>query len=187
VTSKKKGIKVMAKTCIIVADGARARFITVEMPEDPVVDGGARLVEHEDLVNPEADLPDSEMFSDRRSRSHASPKGAAHALDDHRQQHRQELERRYARRVADEARRFVARQGASRLLIVAEPRTLGVLRREFQGEPLRQVAIEEIGENLSARPLAEIQSSLAVSGAVPGAQPPEVGVFRPRGQPVAGR
>jgi protein required for attachment to host cells len=177
----------MGRTCIIVADTGRARFITVEVPEDPAVEGGARLVEHEDLVNPAADVPEREMFSDRRSRSHASPNGASHALDDHRDNHRLELDRRYARRVADEARRFAARAQASRLLIVAEPRMLGALRREFQGEPLRNVAIEEIGENLSRRRLDEIQGILASNGAVPAAQPPEVGFFRPRGQPSSGR
>jgi protein required for attachment to host cells len=177
----------MARTCIIVADHARARFITLEVPQDASVEGGPRLVEHRDLVNPEADIPDRALFSDRNGSAHASPTGAAHALDDHRGEHQRETERRYARRLLEETERFVAHEQATRLLIVSEPRLLGTLRQQLSYERFRGVEITELGENLSRRPLEQIQSVLALRGVVPAAKAPEVGVFRPRGQPPAGR
>jgi protein required for attachment to host cells len=177
----------MARTCIIVADSARARLITLEIPQEPEVDGGARLREHRDLVNPVADVPERSQFSDRSGRGHASPKGAAHALDDHRDAHRAELERRFARRLGDEARLFVAAEGATRLLIVAEPRMLGALREHINGTLSAQVEVEELGENLSRHPLQQIQEILARRGAVPAARAPELGVFHPRGQHPAAR
>jgi protein required for attachment to host cells len=172
----------MARTCIIVADNARARFITLELPLDPELEGGARLREHRDLVNPIADVPERSQFSDRSGRGHASPQGAAHALDDHREAHRAELARRYAKRLGEEARQFVAAEDATRLLIVAEPRLLGALREQIDGTLSDQVEVVELGENLSRHPLDQIQHILALRGAVPAARVPELDVFRPRGQ-----
>ena len=177
----------MARTCIITIDGAHARFFTLEIPEEPRTDGGARLVEAQDLVNPDAEIPARLRFSDRQGRAHASPLGAAHALDDGRERHRQELERRWTQRLASEAARFVQREQATRLLLVAEPRVLGALRDELSHAPLRDVEIIELGENLTQRPAAQIQSILALRGAVPAAAAPDVGVFRPRGQPPVER
>ena len=177
----------MARTCIIVVDSAHARFFTLEIPEEPSIDGGARFVEHQDLVNPEADIPERALFSDRRGSAHASPKGAAHALDDGRERHRQELERRYVRRLVDETERFVQREQARRLLLVAEPRLLGVVREQLRYDRLRQIEVIELGENLCQRPIAQIQSILALRGVVPAAAPPDVGVFRPCGQPPVAR
>lgn len=177
----------MARTCIIVVDGAHARFITLEIPEEPRLDGGARLIEHRDLVNPEAEVPERRMFSDRRGRAHASPKGASHALDDGRAQHRHELERRYIRHLLDEMERFVLSEHATRLLLVSEPRVLGALREQLRYDRLGGIEVIEIGENLAQRPLEQIQSVLALRGVLPAAAPPDVGVFRPRGQPPVAR
>jgi len=173
----------MARTCIVVVDSAHARFFTLQVPEDALLDGGARLIEHRDLVNPEAEIPERQLFSDRRGRAHASPMGAAHALDDGRERHRAELERRFFRRLVGEVERFVQREQARRLVLVADSRLLGALREQLQGERLPQVEISEVGENLSQRPVAIIQSILALRGVVPAAAAPEVGVFRPCGQP----
>ncbi len=175
----------MARTCIIISDGARARFITLEVPEDPATEGGARLVEHDDLVNPEADVPARALFSDRAGSAHASPGGAAHALDDHREGHEREMVRRYVRRIVEHAEGFVKAQRANRLMIVAEPRLLGALREQLPHERFRDVEIVEVGENLSRRPLDQIQSILALRGVMPAARAPEGAVFRPRGQAPA--
>jgi len=172
----------MVRTCIVVADSAHARFITLEMPQAHEMDEGAHLVEREDLVNPEAEIPERWLFSDRAGRAHASPKGAAHALDDHRRAHLRESERRYARRLVEHAERFVKDQQASRLMFVAEPRLLGTLREQLPYERFHAVEIVEIGENLSRQPLKQIQRVLALRGAVQAPSTPEDGVFHPRGQ-----
>jgi protein required for attachment to host cells len=176
----------MARTCIIAIDGAHARFFTLEVPEEARADGGPLLVEGQDLVNPEADIPERLQFSDRRGRAHASPTSPAHALDDGRERHRQELDRRWTRRLVDETEQFLQRAQARRLLLVAEPRMLGVLRHELRDERLRGVEVIELGENLTQHPVGQIQSILALRGLVPAASAPDVGVFHPRGQaPVA--
>lgn len=177
----------MARTCIIAIDGAHARFFTLEIPEEPRADGGARLVEGQDLVNPEADIPQRLQFSDRRGRAHASPTSPAHALDDGRERHRRELDRRWTRRFVQETEHFLQRETATRLLLVAEPRMLGVLRDELRYERLTGIEVIELEQNITQFPVAQIQSILALRGVVPAASAPDVGVFRPRGQPPVAR
>jgi protein required for attachment to host cells len=177
----------MTKTCILVADGARARFLTLEIPIEPATDGGAYLVEHLDLVNPEVDVPERKLFSDRSGSAHSSPKGGAHALDDHREGHEHESARRFARSVAERLASFAAEQAATEIVLVAEPRSLGALREQIVAKHLRGVDLVELGENLTRRPLVQIQSVLALRGVVPAAHAPELGVFRPRGQAPASR
>jgi protein required for attachment to host cells len=172
----------MTHICIIVADGARARFMTLEVPADTALDGGARLVERDDLVNPEADVADRDLYSDRRGRGHSSKDGAAHALDDHRGQHQHEHERRYARRLVERAEAFVSQQQARHLVLVAEPRLLGTFRQQNDSRALAALDLVEISENLSRRTLEDIQAILASKGLVPGAEAPTASVFRPRGQ-----
>jgi protein required for attachment to host cells len=176
----------MTRTCIIVADGARARFMTLEIPLEPSVDGGARLVEREDLVNPEAEAPERGLFRDRSGRGHSARSGPAHALDDHRQQHLHEVEKRFVRRLLERAERFVAEFGALELVLAMDPHLLGVLRAELDGTRLR-VGVRELAENLTRQSLGDIQARLAARGALPAARPPDHGVFRPRGQAPASR
>ena len=177
----------MTRTSIIVADAAHARFFALQIPEEPRVDGGARLFEVRDLINADGDIPERLQFSDRAGRAHASPEGAAHALDDGRGRHRHEIGRRWARRLLDEMEQFVRQEKSARLLLVAELRVLGALREQMVHERLRDIQIVELGENLTQHPVAEIQSTLASRGLVPAAAAPDVGVFRPRGRPPVER
>ena len=178
-----KGIN-MPSTCIIVADGARARFFTLESSEDPAADGGPRLLEHRDLVNPEADVPQRGLFSDRSGRGHSSPGTAAHGLDDHRDQHMSELGRRFASRLVAETERFVQVQDARRLIIVAGPKLLGSLRSEMQKVRLARVEISEVGEYMAHSPTPEIHEALAARGLVRAPSVPAGSVYQPRGQPL---
>lgn len=173
----------MTRTTIIAIDGAHARFFSLEIPEEPLTDGGARLIELKDFVNPDAHVPERLQFSDRMGRAHASPGGVAHALDDGRERHREEDERRWIRGLLDEMDRFARLQQSKRLVLVAEPRLLGVLRAQLVHERLHGVEIAEVGENVTRHPVAQIQSMLALRGLVPAAVSPDAGVFRPRGQP----
>jgi protein required for attachment to host cells len=101
-------------------------------------------------------------------------------LDDHREQHQAEGYRRFARRIADATERFATEHEAQRLLLLAPPRLLGVLRPAL--DPKR-LAVTEIGEDLSGQPLKQIHEVLAARGLVPAMQAPRGAVFRPRGQP----
>lgn len=177
----------MPSTGIIVADGARARFITFHPPDELTPDRGTNLIEDSDLINPEGDLPARDLFSDRPGRTHGSPTSSAHGADDHRDAHQLELTRRFARRVLDEGRSFVARHSLRRLVLAAEPRLLGVLRDELEPHPIGTAHIDSLAEDLSRRSLGDIREILVRHGLLPPSVPPRAGVYRPRGQPPSPR
>jgi len=169
----------MKRTGILVAGGTRARFISVEVPADAELDGGPHLVEHDDLVNPDGDVPARVLFSDRSGRAHGA---ASHGLDDHRDQHQAEIERRFARRVVDATEQFRGGHGVQRLVIVAECQLLGKLRAELDPKRWRDVEVVELAEDLSRQSLRQIHATLAQQGLVKAARSPAAGVYRPRGQ-----
>lgn len=172
----------MRKLGILVADGARARFIALQPPDELAPEHGTRLIEHSDLINPEGTLPERELFSDRPGRTHGSPFGSAHAPDDHRAGHQLELVRRFVRRVLDEAQRFISERSIDQLVIAAEPRLLGALRAELEHHGLSGASVVEVAEDLSRRALPDIAEVLIHRGLLPPAQPPRAGVYHPRGQ-----
>lgn len=170
----------MKQTGILVAGGTRARFISVEVPADAEIDGGPHLVEHDEMVNPDGDVPARALFSDRSGRAHGG--NVSHGLDDHRDQHQAEIDRRFARRVVEAAEQFRAARGVQRLVIVAECQLLGRLRAELDPKRWRDVELVELAEDLSRQSLRHIHAALAQQGVVKAARAPASGVYRPRGQ-----
>lgn len=170
----------MHETGIIVVDRSRARFITV-VAGDPDLEGGPKLEERRDLVNPSAELSERELYSDRSGSLHGSPSGAAHASDDHRARHTEEAERRFAGSVIDEARRFAVEYGLTRIVLLAGPRLLGTLRSKLDRSGFRDVEIVELEESFASQPLQKIRDALSRRGILPAPQTPR-GVYRPRGQ-----
>lgn len=169
----------MKRTGILVAGGTRARFISVEVPDDADLDGGPRLAEHADLLNPDGDVPARGLFSDRSGRAHGS---ASHGLDDHRDQHQAEIDRRFVRGVVDAADQFVIAQGVKRLVVAAECQLLGKLRAELDPKRWRDVELVELAEDLSHQSLRQMHDALARQGIVKAQHAPAAGVYRPRGQ-----
>lgn len=174
----------MHETGIIVVDRSRARFITVT-PGDPDLEGGPKLEEQRDLVNPAGELSERELYSDRTGLLHGAPSGAAHASDDHRARHTEETERRFAAAVIDEARRFAVEHGLSRIVLLAGPKLLGVLRGKLDRSGFRDVEMIELGEGFAGQPLQEIRDALCRRGVLPEARTPRGAVYRPRGQEPA--
>jgi protein required for attachment to host cells len=170
----------MKPTGILVAGGTRARFISDEVPADAELDGGPHLIEHEELVNPDGDVPARVLFSDRSGRAHGG--AVSHGLDDHRDQHQAEIDRRFARRVIDTTERFRAARGMQRLVIVAECQLLGKLRAELEPKRWRDVEVVELAEDLSRQPLRQIHVALAQRGLLKMPRTPAAGVYHPRGQ-----
>lgn len=179
----------MAKIGIIVADGARARFITAEIIQDPGFEGSPRMVEHDNVVHPLGDLPAREEFSDRMTRRVAGPGrfAAGPVMDDHRDRHELEDDRRFARSVIDSAEHFVSEQRPTRLVLTAAPRLLGVLRSQIDPKRWNGLDVVELSLDVSGKSLHEIREVLTLQGLLPEPELPRAGVFRPRGQAVSTR
>jgi protein required for attachment to host cells len=125
-----------------------------------------RLLELETLVEPEGELTGRELFSDARSGTNHAASGATYEYDDHRERHRREIERRFAKRVALAAGEFARAHGAQKLVLAAEPQMLGMLRQVLPSSLPREVSLFELARDLSWHTPEHIHTALAEHGAL---------------------
>ncbi len=119
----------MATQLVAVVDGARARFYAVDTRQTPQGEERKWLEEIESLVNPDRRTRDSDLYSESRPglrQSHGG--GPAHAVDDGRDAHAAEIERRFAALVLAKLHALMQGHAASRIVLAAGPRMLGYLR-----------------------------------------------------------
>jgi protein required for attachment to host cells len=154
------------RTCILVADRARARFFVLEAPPEHRPGDPARLRELESLVDPEGELTGKELFTDSHSGTNHAGSGASYEYDDHRERHRREIERRFAKRVALATAEFARNHGAQKLVLAAEPQMLGMLRPVLPSALPNGVTLVELARDLSWHTPERIQSALAQHGAL---------------------
>lgn len=154
------------RTCILVADRARARFFVLGAPPEHRPGDAARLLERETLVDPEGELAGKDLFSDSRSGTNHAGSGATYEYDDHRERHRREIERRFAKRVALAAADFARNHGAEKLVLAAEPQMLGMLRPLLPTALPKGVTLVELARDLSWHTPEHIQSALSQHGAL---------------------
>jgi protein required for attachment to host cells len=163
----------MSDYCIVVADGARARFFTLEAASSPDTEGGPNLVERRDLVNPEQKVHTGQLWSDAKTGRNRVPGGGqAHGYDDHRSQHADEFKRRFARSVAQEAVSLVHSQSARNVVLVAQKRMLGLLRAELDSLLRNAVSVHAIAKDVSKLAPRELHQYLAKEKLLPARRTP---------------
>ena len=144
----------MTRFRILVADQAEAVFYDSSSL-------GAAPQEVARITDPTAHLHDRDLMSDRPGRSYESFGGARHALErenDPRQREAVRFARRIARRL-DEARR---KDEFERLIVVAGPPFLGLLRHAMS-KPTKACVAHEIHKDLVHGPIAVLREHLAAS------------------------
>jgi len=158
----------MSDYCVILANGSRARFFTLEKPRIPSVDGGPNLVERQDLVNREVESHDRGLWSDPKTGCNRSPGGGqAHGYDDHRSRHVDEFKRRFARDVARNAARVAQTTRAKNVIVAAQKRMLGFLRDELDPLVKTGVNVHNIAKDLSKLAPDDVHRYLAKERLVP--------------------
>jgi protein required for attachment to host cells len=156
------------KTCVVVADRSRARlFISIPSAERNGVESrGQELLEIEALIDPEGELSGQQLFSSTRSGSNRSPHGAAFAYDDHRQGHRNEEERRFAKRIAETVRERLRTERPDKLILAIEPQLLGLLRQALNGQLKQSLEVVELAKDFSWHTPRHVQEALERCGAM---------------------
>ncbi|PWG60991.1 host attachment protein [Spiribacter halobius] len=160
----------MSEYCVVVAEGARARFFTLERPDLPELEGGPDLMEHLSLANPRHRAHDSKVYADARSGRNRTPGGQGHAYDEHRDGHDAEMEHRFARDIARQLDGLARSNGTRRVILCAEKRMLGFLRNGLPELP--GVEIREVQKDLAKLGPRELQEHLARDGLLPRRRPP---------------
>jgi protein required for attachment to host cells len=117
------------------------------LEKDGDLQAGSRLVEKIDLVNTNYTARGKDAPGVRSERNTSRQAGPVHPQDAERDWHRMELERRFAREIAAHASAMAKAGGADKVILVAEPRMLGLLRRPLRAAAGKRVAISEIARN----------------------------------------
>jgi protein required for attachment to host cells len=140
------------------ADAPRARVRLVECALIPAPDARA-------LGSSVSGRPRTETNTSRQA-------GPMHPIDAQRQRHRASLLQRYADEVARRAAGVTRpwRQGV--LLVVAAPRTLGLLRPPLRKALPRGIDIEELARDYAGLSLAALQQRLPLQRLLRRAAPP---------------
>jgi len=142
----------MATTWIVAADSSRARVLQVAGRE-------RKLIEIEDLLNPEGRLHDREIASDALGRWSGPdrPGGNSMAGGTGPAEHAVEL---FAKRIGDYLDKARNEHRYDRVCLVAPPKFLGALRKSLDKEVQKLVA-DELPKDLSWLSARELEAYFA--------------------------
>ncbi len=155
----------MKRACVAIVDAAHARFFRYS--DD---NGRPALEEIADRVSPGRQAHG--RFADPSARGNGSTAPRS-ATDDHRTDHIDELDSRFAREVVAEASRLVREDKFAHLIVVASPKMLGRLRIELVSLRRTGIAIDEIPQDLTRLTSPQVHDHLAALHVIdprPGAQ-----------------
>ena len=124
----------MSHAWIVVADAARARIFSAEGPVAPIES-------LEQLVSPEARLHDRDLASDRPGRSFDGAGAGRHGTDAATSPKEHEAHR-FAKTIADHLEQGRIVDSYTRLILVAEPHFLGLLRKAISPETTGLITYE---------------------------------------------
>jgi protein required for attachment to host cells len=136
---------------IVVADGRQANFFDAGNPGGPWAQRGS-------LHNETAGMKDTDLETDRAGRRFGGTAGHHHGVDGERSTERHELTN-FAREVAQNIEAARVAHEFDRLVIVAGPRMLGLLREELP-QPCREVLAAEVTKDLPAQDTAAIREAV---------------------------
>jgi protein required for attachment to host cells len=140
----------MPSIWIVVADNCRARIFTTESSSSP-------LQELEDLTHAESRLHDREITQDLPGR-HTGTGGTGHPYDSATDPKKYEAVQ-FAHQIAGYLEDARNANRFDRLLIIAEPSMLGLLRKELPEQVKKHIAFE-LDKNITTLGAAEIRDHL---------------------------
>ncbi len=137
-------------TYIVVADAARARIFTRD---------ALTLIEQENLVHAEGRLHEGDLVTDSPGADvHEATSSAARASDEGTaSQHEKEM---FAKQLAQRLYTARTQNSLEKLIIVAPPKFLGLLRDKLDA-PTQKLVIHTLSKDLSKASLEEIQNAVS--------------------------
>lgn len=124
----------MAKTWVVVADSSRARIFRAEGRD-------GRLVEMEAMAHPEGRLREASLTTDLPGRTFDSHGQGRHAMEEETPPKRHEAIQ-FAKRIGGVLENARNAGDYDALVIVAEPRFLGLLRENLSHETIKLVGVQ---------------------------------------------
>jgi protein required for attachment to host cells len=156
--------------CIVVADGARARLYFVE-PDGPRK--GGRLIERAALAQPGLRALGTSVTGRARTETNTNRQaGPVHPMGAQRERHRLDIERRFAAGITETAAGLVDDWADGTVVLIAEPRMLGLLRETVRGVLKPGIAVKELARDFTGLTAAELYDRLVRNGVIRAAAAP---------------
>ena len=151
----------MHRTCVVVADAARARIFEVEESDAPRAP--LRLVEREALKNPDLSERGQAVTGRPRTETNTNRQGGPkHPIGAQRERHRLDIERRFGREIARKTGMIAREAAAHTVIFVAPPQFLGLARAALQEELAPGVELKEVAKDYTGLPVEEIRDRLPI-------------------------
>jgi hypothetical protein len=158
----------MGDHLIVAVNRQQARFFTLEPVDFPELESGPRIVELEALINPEAMVDSRQMYTDSKTGRGTAPQGGpVHGYDDKRDQHLDELRRRFAGSVNAQIRRLAKSLKVRTLVVVYSARMRQFMNPDLDHLSKQGYAIHKVAKNMIKFTPQRIQDQLAGMGLVP--------------------
>ncbi|MFY0992792.1 host attachment protein [Halomonas sp. C05BenzN] len=137
-------------TYIVVADAARARIFTRD---------ALKLVEHDSLLHAAGRLHEGDLVTDRGADVHESMSTTSRSSGEENSASQHEAIV-FAKEVAERLYRARVDNTMEKLIMVAPPRFLGLLRDKLDG-PTTKLVIHTLSKDLSKASLGDIQEAVS--------------------------
>jgi len=144
----------MPRTWILVAESSRAKLYAADSLREP-------LFELEDLVHPAGRMHEGDLVSDRPGSDGGSVGHGRHVIDD-RTSAREHERTEFAKQLADRLEAGCNADAFDRLVLIAPPTFLGLLRDKLTKRVMDRVA-EQIDKNLVQQPATVVREQLSVA------------------------
>ncbi len=140
----------MPKVWVVVADEAKARILSTSKSTEP-------LVEINSLLSPEAHDREQDLVSDKPGRGGNGSGEGRHAMDE--KTHKEQYALRFAKQLSDLLEKNQQSKSYMKLIIVAAPRFLGLLRKELS-KGVNELVSLEINKDLTMMESQDIRKHL---------------------------
>lgn len=138
----------MNQSLLAVADGTKARFLTLNLAGFPEYESNPQWIEHECLLNSAKELQGQDLWASAKTGRNRGAGGQAHSYDDRRQNHMIEFERRFAQTIATQLVQFIESHPVEQLFLIAEPQFLGLMRNALMPVLPKNLKMNELAKNL---------------------------------------
>lgn len=157
----------MSDYLIVVVNRALARFFTLEPVEFPELESGPRLTPRNELGNPEIKNA-QEMYADSKTGRGSAPLGGSvHGYDDKRDQHLDELRRRFAAKVMEHITKYAKSQQVHTIILAASAKMRQFLYPDLDQLDRYGYRIRKYSKNMINFTPQKIHKFLGNDGLVP--------------------
>lgn len=157
----------MSDYLIVIVNRAWARFFTLEPVQFPELESSPRMTARAELENQKI-RDGQEIFADSKTGRGVAPQGGGvHGYDDKRDQHLDELRRRFATGVLDHIQKLARVERSHTIILAASARMRRFLYPELDTLARQGYRIHKLSKNMINFSTHKIHEYLAEGGLIP--------------------